>query len=154
MSITAKATSNGSRLRNCISASIFFAALYVLYLTYEHGRVVGMPDFLHSRYWFYAFPVALSQLYFDLSGYIGYVKIYEHIAGVGFNVAESNTVNAVLQSASRVAHVDGAGTFLFPGDEKGIVDFIRLAFLLFGVGINSLGLKAMPFNYEWHLSCS
>lgn len=111
------------------------ALLGALYLAGLDPAVIGR---LHTRYWNYAIPAAVSELDYGLGGYRAYVSVLMHFINNSAQQATLDTANQLIVSAQTLKDVAASGIYLFPGDEKGLQDFVALAFRLFGTKIESL----------------
>ena len=80
------------------------------------------------RYRIYAFPIVLSQIYYGRPyDYVGYKKLE-----VAFE-PEKASIDELATRLKSVQHVESDGLFYILADDKGSVDFVRLAFLLYGI---------------------
>src|SRR6185436_7267096 len=120
-------------LRNWALAAI---ALVALALAFADSLRAGMPNGdlqQHWRFRIYAFPIVLSQLYYGHPyDYAGYKRLEIAFEPNGVVLEEA------APSLTSIAKVEANGPFLILADDKGIVDFVRLAFTFFGIRTDGL----------------
>jgi hypothetical protein len=113
-------------------------AIVFISLSHAIGKSYEMPDKLHARYWNYAIPGAISQLDYGLDGYRAYVSVLRHFVDGHASESTAERRNDLIRSARTIPDAASAGIFFFPGDEKGIRDYVILSFWLFGHATESL----------------
>jgi hypothetical protein len=111
-------------------------SLILLFLSFARGRDYGMasgeiePSW---RYRIYAAPIVLSQIYHHRPyDYVGYQKL-----SIPFQ-APTPSIEELAPKLQHIEQVDGQGLFFILADDKGVVDFTRIAFLLYGIRTASL----------------
>lgn len=123
----------------CIGINIL-ATILLFGAFYHAGLAEGAIDRLHARYWNYAIPAALSEMSYGLTGYRAYVSVLFHFVENSTQQLDATTANLLIASARALPEVAARGIYLFPGDEKGLQDFVSGAFRLFGADVRSLYL--------------
>jgi len=97
---------------------------------------VGMDRYLSLRYWWYAFPSYFSEVTYGAPRYTYFTGLMLRF-GSQDPFGDREPLQRVLTDAA-AGRLNASGPLrLFPGDEKGTVDFIRLAFAIFGVRLES-----------------
>ena len=113
-----------------------FIALLAVTLSFDTGRRAGMSDGRIEpswRYRIYAAPIVLSQIYYGRPyDYTAYQKLAIRFQG------ETPSIDELIATSTAIPDVASAGLFLILADDKGVVDFTRLAFLLYGLKTSSL----------------
>lgn len=127
--------------RTCVCVVINTLMMIVLFIAFYHaGLAEGAIDQLHARYWNYAIPAALSELSYGLTGYRAYVSVLFHFVENNGPRLDAIAADQLIASARALPDVTARGIYLFPGDEKGLQDFVSGAFRLFGANVRSLYL--------------
>ena len=118
------------------NAALALIALVLLQLSYQKGLDAGMASGQIDpswRYRFYSAPIVLSQIYYGRPyDYVGYHKL-----AIPFQ-APTPSMDELLEQLKAVENVGSSGLFFILADDKGIVDFTRLAFELYGIRAASL----------------
>jgi hypothetical protein len=115
-------------------------ALLLLY-SWHQGvalRIRGEP--ISERFSFYGIPVALSRMDFGhKKDYAGYNLVARTFTDES-PPRDSLGIDELIDRARRLPpdQVRASGDWLIPADDKGLVDFVWLAFLLFGTCYESL----------------
>ncbi len=113
-----------------------FATLTLLIVVFYSGLSSNDPSRLHARYWNYAIPGAVSEIGYGLDGYRAYIKV---AAEIRRNHAshEGDRLDELLKGLFELKDVSTSGVFFFPGDEKGLQDFVYASFKTFGIRVSS-----------------
>jgi hypothetical protein len=118
------------------NAVLALIALMLVQLSFQKGLDAGMASGQIEpswRYRVYAAPIVLSQLYYHRPyDYVGYNKL-----AIPFQ-AETPSIDELAEKLKAVANVESDGLFFILADDKGVVDFTRLAFQLYGIRTASL----------------
>jgi disulfide bond formation protein DsbB len=152
-------------LRDSTVARIRVVALIALLTagiaTVAHRCIgAGMDWEVSARYWFYAMPSYFSEVTYGAPRYTFHRDMSVHFATANPFQKPSQFQPIIDAARTHAVAVRTWDVRYFPGDEKGTVDFVRLAFNLFGpqvksilylymtiVGV-SLGLFAARFRRE------
>jgi hypothetical protein len=99
---------------------------------------LGSDWYLAARYWFYAFPSYFSEVTYGAPRYTYFRELAQHFGSA--NPFETASQLQPLLDAARLHQVQVSSITprYFPADEKGTVDFVRLAFRLFGTHVHSV----------------
>jgi hypothetical protein len=115
---------------------LVLVALVFVLLSFRAGLEAGMasgridPSF---RYRIYAVPIVLSQIYYGRPyDYVGYMALE-----MPFQL-DTPSIDELAVTLKSVENVESQGLFFIVADDKGIVDFTRVAFLLYGIRTTSL----------------
>ena len=115
---------------------IALIAVFLIGLSFRVGLQAGMateriePSW---RYRVYAVPIVLSHIFYDHPyDYTAYQKI------AGRFVGSTPSMDELIAASRSIDRVDSDGLFFILADDKGIVDFTRLAFRLYGIKLSSL----------------
>lgn len=118
------------------SAALSVLVTGLIVLTFLKGTFYGMDSGEVDPSWRYrvfGVSIALSQIYYGRPyDYVGYKKIEGELEA---STGSFDTLAVALRS---LPDVGSAGLFYILNDDKGIVDFTRLAFLFFGIRTASL----------------
>jgi hypothetical protein len=111
-------------------------SLTLLLLSFNRGRDYGMasggiePSW---RYRIYAAPIVLSQIFYHRPhDYVGYRRL-----SIPFQ-APTPSIDELVPTLQHIERVDRWGLFFILADDKGIVDFMWMAFRLYGIRTASL----------------
>src|SRR5262249_35976149 len=96
-----------------------------------------MNWYLSVRYWFYAFPAYISETVYHAPRYTFFREVAARLLEARPFDDRATVSRALKTAVSTPIPVSGTLSF-FPADEKGTVDFVRLAFMLFGVDVESV----------------
>ena len=111
-------------------------ALALVGLSFETGRKAGMADGRIEpslRYRIYAVPIILSQIYYGRPyDYTAYKKVANPF------MAATPPIDDLIAASKSIPSVDSEGLFFILADDKGSVDFARIAFKLYGFKASSL----------------
>lgn len=114
---------------------LFVSALALTAAIGARGLQLHMHDTVHARLCWYDFPSAVSMLYHGGAPYVAYTEIQDRMMQ-SHPVVDGKLVqkfdNDLLRQATVTPVRDRSQTRLFPGDDKGLLDIVVLAFLLFG----------------------
>jgi hypothetical protein len=122
--------------------SFIVIALLALELSFVRSLEAGLSSgHLQQsiRYRIIAFPIVFSHLY--------YGRPYDYTAYKRLEIEfedEKATLEEIEPTLRSIVNVNSYGTFYVLADDKGVVDFVRLAFLFFG--IRTAGLFYMYFT--------
>jgi hypothetical protein len=120
------------RTPRLLLALLFVAAAFIL--VYVRGLELSLDTGATERLRFHAIPVALSWVYhghpYDYTG----IRTIAHMAQ---NPALSDGDDLIRWALSR-KFTEGDGVYFWAADDRGLSDFVGLAFKLFGPRINSL----------------
>ncbi|OAI39521.1 hypothetical protein AYO40_05665 [Planctomycetaceae bacterium SCGC AG-212-D15] len=100
----------------------------------KHGEPVS------PRYYYYGIPLALSEIVYGRPrDYVGYKRVSNEFLNV-FPPPRSDNVDLIIKKGSTIPaeEVQRSADWFIPGDDKGAVDFVRLAFWIFEVEYASL----------------
>ena len=118
------------------SVGLVSIALVLLALSFRTGIDAGMATGqvdLTFRYRVYGVPIVLSQIYFGRPyDYVGYMALDTPLQ------YGTPSIDEWVPTLRLARNVDAQGLFFIVADDKGIVDFTRLAFLLYGIRTTSL----------------
>lgn len=118
------------------NVALALIAVALLQLSYQKGLDAGMASGQIEptwRYRFYVAPIILSQLYYGRPyDYVGYQKL-----AIPFH-APTPSIDELFGTLKAVENVESEGLFFIVADDKGIIDFARLAFELYGLRTASL----------------
>ena len=98
---------------------------------------LGMHWYLSVRYWYYAIPSYFSEAYYGAPAYTYYRPVSAHLS-TAQPFDDPSRFQAILDSARFGLPLADRTAHLFPADEKGTVDFVRVAFSLFGTHAESM----------------
>ena len=116
--------------------TLVLLAVLLVFLSFKTGLDAGMASGRIDpswRYRIYAVPIVLSQIYYGRAyDYVGYNAL-----AIPFQ-AEQPSIDALVSTLKSVAGVESQGLFFILADDKGTVDVVRLAFLLYGIATASL----------------
>src|SRR6185295_11360579 len=117
--------------RNNVLVTLILLSLMVIVRT---GVSLRMDRDLSFRYWVFAIPAHFSEVTYGGARYMYFSSLSQHF----LTAPDVATLQARLwdAAAGRVP-ISDPGHY-FPGDEKGTVDFVRLAFAVFGLRVESL----------------
>lgn len=121
----------GSRNRRVV---LVLLCLGMVPLTYQLAHRRGLLDHVGDRLRFHAIPVALTDLY---QGGRGDYTAWKSLA-LPFQ-DKTRPIEELLAEYSR-PRSDLQGTYFWSADDRGLADFVGLAFRLFGPRVASLGL--------------
>jgi hypothetical protein len=106
-------------------------------LVVRDAKAVGMDRYLSQRYWAYAIPSYFSEVTYGAPRYTYFFDLsMQFLKPPPFG--DPATFQRLLTEASAGRLQASGAPHLFPADEKGTVDFVRFAFRLFGVHVQSL----------------
>ena len=127
--------------QNSRSSAMFFLIFAVLVMIAYRCYSLDMSWSVSARYWYYAIPSLFSELYYGAAPYTYLPDVADKFAP-GYPYKSAANYPAIMEAAR---HLSGNSrpAILFPADEKGTVDFVRLAFKLFGMHIASIFYFAM-----------
>jgi hypothetical protein len=128
--------------KNTHSLLVFGLVLVCLVLTFrlaiDHNMHTSVedPEDEYMHYWYnsmYAhnIGIALSNLKYDLDGYLGYQKVLDIIRA-------GNISDSAIQKASDVDDASVDGVYRQTVMDLGFIDYTRIAFVLFGYKTESL----------------
>lgn len=109
----------------------------IILLIYHRCVSLDMIWCLSPRYWSYAMPALFSEWYYGAMPYTYYSEVAAHF----FSAYPYNNyymLQIILDTANHLLKYQTWSVMLFPGDEKGTVDLVRFAFLLFGSHVESI----------------
>jgi hypothetical protein len=118
------------------SGGLVIIAFVIVLLSFRVGVDAGMasgridPSF---RYRIYAVPIVLSQIY--------YGRPYDYVAYMALEIPfqpDTASIDELATTLKSVKNVESQGLFFIVADDKGIVDFTRVAFSLYGITTTSL----------------
>lgn len=110
-------------------------ALGLVFLSYKMGLDAGMASGRIDpswRYRFYAVPIVMSQLFYGRPyDYVGYHRLATPFQG------PTPPIDTLIADLRSIDDVESQGLFFILADDKGSVDFVRLAFALYGITSSS-----------------
>jgi hypothetical protein len=105
---------------------LFGISLILLATIAVRGKHLQMTEWMHGRLGYYAFPCAVSMLCHHGAPYAIYSELPEIFS------------NDDLQKAAGLTLTNPENTRMYPAEDKGMVDIVLLAFLLFGFSIQAV----------------
>ena len=121
--------------RQCSTALAVLVAAMLLLIVHD-ARALGMGRYLSMRYWAYAIPSYFSEVVYGAPRYTYFRDLSLQFLGPGQFGDPATFQRLLTDGAAGRLHASGS-PHLFPADEKGTVDFVRVAFRLFGVRVQS-----------------
>jgi hypothetical protein len=134
LSIQDERVGTSSLWRNAILAALIFASL--LLVIYK-AISVGMDRELSARYWNYAIPSYFSEVIYGAPRYTYFMEVATHLSR-GSPFTKPATIHPLFAEASAGKVNVSTAPHFFPADEKGTVDFVKVAFAVFGIRVQSL----------------
>jgi hypothetical protein len=113
---------------------IVVACILMLWRIAVVDKQLGLSSNISARYQYHAIPVALSQLY---HGRQHDYTAFKDLA-LKFQAADANLDELISHYADPATPV-GEQTYFWAADDRGLSDYVFLAFLLFGPSSHSLG---------------
>ncbi len=119
-----------------LALTLLICAVFALVVLHTERTTQYTPETL-VRYTYYGIPIALSELIYGRSrDYTGYYQVSWLFWGDP--EANKKSINELITEASRIRDLRKDVLWFMGTEDKGIVDFVRLAFQIFGLRVESL----------------
>jgi hypothetical protein len=127
------ATSWRRPVRGHAALLLFVVCVALVGLILRRGVALEMHKTAHARLTLYAIPAVISWRYHGAAGYSEYTKVQDLLFE-----SEPSALNDAIAQAINLRLAPDAETQVFPADDKGTVDLVSLAFLLFGPTVEGI----------------
>jgi hypothetical protein len=121
---------------NWASLAVVLIAALLVVLAFKSGLDAGMASGRIEPSWrhrIFGIPIVLSQLYYGRPyDYVGYKTIETYFE------PEDASIDDLALRLKSIPNVESGGLFYILADDKGVVDYVRLAFSFYGVRTSSL----------------
>ena len=119
--------------RHAMMIALFTTIILVIFFK---CTALGMDWYAAKRYWYYAIPSVFSETYgAPLYTYFSEITLQLSLA---YPFEDQSKFKSVFAAATNISDIRQSTVLYFPADEKGTVDFVRVAFFLFGIRIESI----------------